>query len=136
MSEPSAKKRSLFALIADLPRLVGDLIREEIEQLKNELIGKVRHAGIGVALFAAAGFFAFFALAVLVAAAVLGIAQALPAWLAALIVAAALLVITGILAALGAAQLKRGLPPTPTETIHSVRQDVNAVKGIGKRVRP
>ena len=102
MSETPAQtrsaKRSLFALLADLPRLFGDLVREEIDQLKNEVVGKIKHAGIGIGLFAAAAFFAFFAVAVLVAAAVLGIAEALPAWLAALIVAVALLVITGILA--------------------------------------
>ena len=81
-------------------------------------------------------FFAFFAVAVLVAAAVLGIAEALPAWLAALIVAVALLVITGILAGIGVAQLKRGVPPTPTRTILSVKKDVDAVRGIGKREKP
>jgi hypothetical protein len=132
----SAQKRSLLSLIADLPRLLGDLVREEIAQLKAEMLGKIKHAGIGLGLFVGAGVFAFFALAVLVAAAVLGIAEALPGWLAALIVAAALLVITGILVAIGVAQLKRGVPPTPTETIRSVKQDLNAVKGIGKRDKP
>ncbi len=136
MSESPSSKRSLFALIADLPRLLGDLVRAEIEQLKAEIVGKVKHAGIGIGLFAAAGFFAFFALAVLIAAAILGIAVALPAWLAALIVAAALLLITGILAGIGMLHVKRGIPPTPIETIHSVKQDVNAIKGIGKREKP
>ena len=50
----------------------------------------MKAAGIGVAFFAVAALFGFFALATLVAAAVLGIAVALPAWLSALIVAAAL----------------------------------------------
>lgn len=136
MSESPSKKRSLFALIADLPRLFGDLVRAEIDQLKAEVIGKIKHAGIGVGLFAAAGFFAFFTLAVLIAAAVLGIAEALPAWLAALIVAAALLLIAGILIGIGTLHVKRGIPPTPSETIHSVKQDVNAIKGIGKREKP
>ena len=136
MSESPSKKRSLFALIADLPRLLGDLVRGEIEQLKAEIVGKIKHAGIGIGLFAAAGLFAFFAFAVLIAAAILGIAEALPAWLAALIVAAALLVITGVLAGIGILQVKRSVPPTPTETIHSVRQDVNAIRGIGKREKP
>ncbi len=136
MSESPPTKRSLFSLLADLPRLFGDLIREEIEQLKAEVIGKVKHAGIGIGLFVGAAVFAIFAVGVLVAAAVLGIAEALPGWLAALIVAAALLIITGILVAVGVAQLKRGVPPTPTQTIRSVRRDVDAVKGIRKRGRP
>ena len=136
MSESPSKKRSLFALIADLPKLFGDLVREEIAQLKAEVTGKLKHAGIGIGMFAAAAVFALFALGVLIVAAVLGIAEALPAWLAALIVAVALLIITGILAIIGVAQLKRGVPPTPTLTIRSVKQDVNAVKGIGKRDKP
>jgi len=70
---------------------------------------------------------------VLLAAAVLGIATALPAWLAALIVAGALLLITAILVLIGVNQLKRGVPPVPEETIASVKEDVNAIKGIGKR---
>jgi hypothetical protein len=136
MSESPSRKRSLFTLIADLPRLFGDLVRAELEQLKDEIVGKIKHAGIGVGLFAAAGFFAFFAFAVLIAAAILGIAEGLPGWLAALIVAAALLIITGILAAIAVNQVKRGVPPTPTDTIQSVKQDVNAIRGIGKREMP
>jgi hypothetical protein len=136
MSESPSRKRSLFTLIADLPRLFGDLVRAELEQLKDEIVGKIKHAGIGVGLFAAAGFFAFFAFAVLIAAAILGIAEGLPGWLAALIVAAGLLIITGILAAIGVNQVKRGVPPTPTDTIQSVKQDVNAIRGIGKREMP
>ncbi|MCU1506021.1 MAG: hypothetical protein QOG18_2064 [Microbacteriaceae bacterium] len=133
MSESTSKKRSLFALIADLPRLLGDLVREEIEQLKAEMLAKVKHAGVGIGLFAAAGFFAFFAIAVLIATAILGIAVALPAWLAALIVGVALLIITAILVGIGVTQVKRGIPPAPTETIKSVKKDVMAIKGIGKR---
>jgi hypothetical protein len=38
-----------------------------------------------------------------------------------------------VLVLVGVAQVKRGGPPAPTETIQSVRKDVNAIKGIGKR---
>jgi hypothetical protein len=133
MSDATQKKRSLFALIGDLPRLLGDLIRHELDSLKDEIVGKLKHAGIGIGLFVGAGLFAFFAICVLIAAAVLGIATALPAWLAALIVAAALLIITLILALIGMASLKKGMPPAPTETIESVKKDIDAIKGVGKR---
>jgi len=133
---PSTPKRSLLSLLAELPMLFGNLIREEIAQLKAEVVGKIKHAGIGIGVLVGAAVFAFFALGVLVAAAVLGIAVALPGWLAALIVAAALLIVTGILAGIGVAQLKRGVPPTPTRTIRSVKRDVDAVRGIRKRDKP
>jgi uncharacterized membrane protein len=133
---PSTPKRSLLSLLAELPMLFGNLIREEIAQLKAEVVGKIKHAGIGIGLLVGAAVFAFFALGVLVAAAVLGIAVALPGWLAALIVAVALLIVTGILVGIGVAQLKRGVPPTPTRTIRSVKRDVDAVRGIRKRDKP
>jgi hypothetical protein len=38
-----------------------------------------------------------------------------------------------VLALVGIRQLKRGMPPAPTQTITSVKKDVNAIKGIGKR---
>lgn len=136
MSTPRAdepRKRSLFTLIADIPSLITRLIKDEIEQLKDELIGKLKHAGIGIGLLAGAGAFLFFALAVFIAAAVIGLATVLPAWAAALIVGGALLVIAIVLVLIGVANLKRGVPPAPTKTIASVKKDVNAIKGIGKR---
>ena len=130
MGEP---KRSLFDLIGSLPRLITDLIQAELDRLKREMAAKAKKLGIGAGLLVGAAVFAYFAIQVLVAAAILGIAVALPAWLAALIVAAALLIITAILGAIGVAQLRRGTPPTPTETVASVKDDVRAFRGTGKR---
>lgn len=136
MSDDPTSKRSLFALIGDLPRLVISQVKNEIEQLKSEMIAKLKHAGIGVGLFAGAAFFAFFLFAVLIAAAILGFATIVPGWLAALIVAAILLVIVIVLALVGVRQVKQGVPPAPTETIKSVKKDVNTIKGVGKRENP
>jgi cytochrome c biogenesis protein CcdA len=132
--EPEARsKRSLFSLIGSLPTLISDLIKAELERFKAELATKLKAAGIGVAFFAVAAAFGFFALATFVAAAVLGIAVALPAWLSALIVAVALLIIAGVLAYLGVVKLRAGSPPTPVETIGSVKQDVRVITGTAKR---
>lgn len=115
-------KRSLFSLIADLPRLLAEAARSEIEALKKEMVDKAKHAGVGIGLLAVAGFFAFFAFAVLVAAAVLGIAVALPAWAAALIVATGLLLLTALLVLIGVSELKRGAPPTTEEAIERLKK--------------
>ncbi|HEY8912393.1 phage holin family protein [Lacisediminihabitans sp.] len=136
MSDDDRGRRSLFALIADLPRLLAELVKDELEQLKQEMLAKLRHAGVGVGLFVAAGLFAFFLMAVLIAAAILGLAVVLPGWAAALVVAGLLLVIVAILVGIGVAQVKQGMPPAPTETITSVKKDVNAIKGIGMREKP
>ena len=136
MTDPSFEarpKRSLFGLIGSLPGLISDLIRAELDRLKDEIATKAKAAGIGVALFAAAALFGFFALAVLLAAAILGIAVALPAWLAALIVGAVLLIIAGVLAFVGMKRFQAGTPPTPQDTIGSVKQDVRVLTGKEKR---
>jgi len=127
------ERRSIFRLIGDLPGALMALVRAELDSLKDEIVGKLKAAGIGIGLFVAAGLFAFFLVAVLITAAILGIATALPAWAAALIVAGVLLIIVVVLVLLGAASLKKGLPPAPTQTIKSVKKDVDAIKGIGKR---
>ncbi|MBU1586581.1 MAG: phage holin family protein [Actinobacteria bacterium] len=128
------QRRGLFKLIADIPSLLMDLVRGEIESFKQELIGKLKLAGVGIGLLVGAATFLFFALLVFLAAAVLGLATVLPAWAAALIVGGGILVIAVILALIGISSLKKGVPPAPTETIKSIKKDVRVIKGTGKRV--
>ncbi len=132
-STSTRERRGFFTLISDLPRLIRELIEAEIESLKAEIIGKLKAAGIGAGFLVTAATFAFFAVLVLTAAGVLALALVVPPWAAALIVGGALLVLAGIAAAIGVAQLKHGVPPTPTETIESVKEDVRVVRGIRKR---
>jgi len=126
-------KRSLFALIADIPALLSNLVRGEIDSLKQEIAAKLKAAGIGIGLLVGAATFAFFAVLVLIAAGVLGLATVLPAWAAALIVGGGILVIAVILALVGIASLKRGVPPAPTKTISSIKKDVRTIKGTGRK---
>lgn len=127
-----AQKRSLFSLVAGLPNQLTELVKSEFEQLKAELLRKIKHAGIGVGFLAVAAVFAFFAAGVLTAAAILGLAVVLPAWLATLIVAALLLIIVAIFVMLGLGQLKK-TGAEPTATMESVREDVRVIKGTTKR---
>ncbi len=132
MSTTPERKRSLFGLIGDLPGLLMDLVRSEIEQLKQEMIAKAKHAGVGVGILAAAATLLFFALGVFIAAAILGLATVLPAWAAALIIGGAILLLAVLLILIGVNQLKQG-NPTPDKTIESVQKDVKAITGTGKR---
>jgi hypothetical protein len=133
MSAEKSPRRSLFALIADLPGFLVDLFKSELELLKKEITDKLKLAGVGIGLLLLAASLAFFALAIFVAAAVLGLAEVLPAWAAALIVGGILLLLAVLLVLGGVASLKRSNPPTPTATIASVKQDVDAITGSGKR---
>lgn len=129
-------RRSLLKLISDLPTLVTDLIRGELDSLKKEITDKLKHAGIGAGLLVGAALFAFIALLVLIAAAVLGLATVLAPWLAALIIGVIILIIAAVLALIGIKSLKKGVPPAPTQTIKSLKKDVGAIKGTGKRDQP
>lgn len=128
-----SRKRTLGQLISDVPVLLQKLVRDEIESIKRELAKKAAFFGVGAGLFAAAGTLVFFAAALLITSATLGLATVLPAWLAALLVGLALLLIAGILVAVGVQSMKRGGQPVSPEVLESVRLDVNAVKGLGRQ---
>jgi len=122
-------KKSLGSLLGSLPELISRLIRGEIQLAKTELVAKLKEAGVGAGFLVGAALFGFFLLAVLITAGVLGLATVVAPWLAALIVAAVLLVITGVLALLGVKALKKGVPPVPKQAVDSVKADVAALKG-------
>lgn len=126
-------KRSLFTLIGDIPGLITALVRGEIESLKEELLGKLKLAGVGIGLIAAGLTFAFFALLLLLTAAVLGLATVLPGWASALIIGAIVLLVAATLALVGVASLKKGSPPTPTSTLKSIQKDVDTIKGTERK---
>lgn len=125
-------KRSLVELLRDLPGLLVQLAKDEVLQFTTEFKHRLKNAGVGVGLFVAAAFFGLVAFWVLVAAAILGLAEAFAPWLAALIVAVVFLIVTAVLAILGVRWVKRGLPPVPQESVDSIREDVKAVKGLGR----
>ncbi|SDY70563.1 phage holin family protein [Herbiconiux ginsengi] len=125
-------RRSLVSLLGELPTLIIALLKDEIENLKRELTARLAKLGIGVGLFVVAALLAFFALATLVAAAVLGLATVLPAWAAALIVAGALLLLAVILVLIGVSSIKKGMPIVPEDAITSIKKDINTVKGLGQ----
>jgi len=127
------RKKSLFALIADIPTLVTDLVQREIELVKTELIAKLKALGIGAGVIAGALLVLLAMLGVLLTAAILALSLIMPGWLAALLVAAVLLIIAVILGLVGYNILKKGIPPVPTESIDSIKRDIRAIKGIGKR---
>ena len=81
-------------------------------------------------MFSAAGLLAFFGLATLIATAVLALAEALPGWAAALIVAAVLLVGAGVLALVGKSRVSSGQPLTPERAVAGVREDVAILKEV------
>ncbi|MFJ4295468.1 phage holin family protein [Curtobacterium sp. NPDC089689] len=130
------KPRSLFGLVGDVPKLVKELVTGELNLLKAEMLAKVKIFALAAGLLIAALVIVLYAIGVLLTAAVMGLATVMPAWLAALIVAVVMLVVAAILGLIGWKRFKKGLPITPKRTIDSVKNDVNAVKGLGKKPTP
>ncbi|MEV6909017.1 phage holin family protein [Amycolatopsis sp. NPDC051071] len=120
--------RSVGELVSDLSDEVKRLVRDEMRLAAVELRGKGKRMGIGAGLFGAAGLFALFGLATLIAAVVLALALVMPAWLAAVVTGAALLLIAGISALVGKKEVASATPPVPEEAIEGVRKDVDTVK--------
>ncbi|SEB13338.1 phage holin family protein [Leifsonia sp. 21MFCrub1.1] len=121
--------RPLPELTKDLVAQLRRLVASEIALFKAEMAAKAKAAGIGAGLLVGALLFLFFAFAVLVTAAVLGFALILPAWLAALIVAAILLLIGVVLGLIGWRSLKKGVPPVPDDLGSELSADAKALKG-------
>ncbi|MCL3863123.1 phage holin family protein [Actinotalea sp. K2] len=119
---------SIGELVATLSDKLSQLIRDEIRLAKAEMAEKAKHAAIGVGLFVGAALLGFFALAVLITTAILGLANAVPAWLAALIVGLVLLIIAAVLALLGKKAVSQGVPPVPERATEGVKRDVDAIK--------
>ena len=107
--------RSTARLVSDLPRITVELVQAELASFVAEIKARLVKAGIGAGLLVAGALVAFFALATLIAAAVLGLALVMNGWLAALIVFVVLLVIAGIAALVGLRSVKRGLKGTDTD---------------------
>jgi hypothetical protein len=121
---------------ADLVKLAAEqvarLVRDELKLAQTELAAKGRRAGMGIGMFGAAGVVALYGVAALVAAAIIGLAAVLPAWLSALLVGLVLLAAGAILALVGRGQVKRATPAAPSEAVRNVKADLDTIAGAVK----
>ena len=122
-------------LVKQLSEQTQALARKEVELAKLELTEKGKRAGLGAGMFGGAGLMALYGLGALTAAAILGLATALDAWLAALIVAAVYFAVAGILALTGKSKVQQATPPVPEQATESVKEDVEWAKTKAKAGR-
>lgn len=133
----TARDLSTAELVRQATDQVSRLVRDELELARMELAEKGRHAGKGAGLLGGGGLVALYGVGVLILALVFGLAEAMPLWLAALIVGVLLLVLAVVLALSGRSQVRRATPPMPRATVRSVRADVDAVtSAVRERGRP
>jgi hypothetical protein len=124
-----AKAKSFFSLLTDIPHLIAQLIRAELELLKAELVSKLKAIGIGLGLFAISISLIVLALLLLVLSGVFALALVLPLWAAALIAGGGVLILAVVVAALGAGAMAGSTSPAPNETVESIRADIRVFRG-------
>ncbi|GAA3884123.1 phage holin family protein [Saccharothrix violaceirubra] len=121
------QEASTAELVGRLSEQVSRLAREEMRLAVAEIKEKGRHVGIGAGLLGGAGVLAWFGVGTLIAALVLTLALAMPAWSAAFVVTVAVFAVAGVLALIGRRQIARGTPPVPEEAIESMKADISTV---------
>ncbi len=123
--------RSLVALFSDLWRETWTLLRDETDLAKAEISEKVDRMQTGIASLAIGGAVVFAGFLCLLAAAVAGLAHALPPdmadWLSPLIIGAIVVIIGFIMLAAGRSTFKSE-NLAPTRTMRSMRRDAQLAR--------
>lgn len=120
--------RAVGQLVKDASEQMSRLVRDEMRLATEELKQKGSRVGAGAGLMGAAGVSALYGGGALVACVVLALALVLPAWLAALLVGVALLLVAGVLALMGRQRVKEAGPAVPEQAVRNVKKDVETVK--------
>jgi Putative Actinobacterial Holin-X, holin superfamily III len=124
----AAPERSAGDLIKLMSEQVSTLIRDELKLTQLEMTRKGKQAGIGAGMLGGSGVIALYGLGCLIACVIIAISGMIAAWLAALVVGAALLAVAGIAALIGKSRLQKATPPVPQEAVHSVKTDIDEIK--------
>jgi hypothetical protein len=120
---------SLGAAAKEVADHAKTLAKLEVELASLELKRKLAALGIGIGLLVGGAVFGVFGLGLLLATIVAALATFLSTWLALLIVTAAVFLVTGTLALVGLAKVKKGTPPKPELAIREAKRTTEALKG-------
>jgi hypothetical protein len=130
MATPESES-GLGAAARQVTEKASSIARLELELATLELKQKGAALGLGIGLAIAAAAIALYAIGFLFATIAAGLAEAMPFWLALLIVTLALFLVTGILAWLAVRSLQRGTPPVPQQAIDEAKLTAEALKSDG-----
>ena len=129
----TAEERSAGELVKQVAEHVSVLVRDDLKLAQLEMTRKGKQAGFGAGLLGGGGIVALYGVGCLIACVIIAVSGAVAAWLAALIVGAALLAVAGIAALLGKGRLQKATPPVPQETVASIKTDVEEIKERAQR---
>jgi uncharacterized membrane protein YqjE len=127
-AEPTTGELPVGELTTRLVDQVARLVRQELELARVEATRRVKRMGLGASMFGGAGLLAFFGMACLIAAAVLGLSNVTRPWLAALVVGAACFLVAALVALPGKKGFTSRHPAGPQDTVESLKADAAAVR--------
>ena len=126
--QAAAPEHSTGELVKLVAEQVSVLVRDELKLAQLEMGDKAKQAGKGAGMLGGGGVVALYGVACLIACVIIAISHSVQAWLAALIVGGALLVVAAVVTAAGRSKMRKGTPPTPTAAVESVKTDLQEVK--------
>jgi membrane protein len=124
----SAQERSTGELVQQLSEQVSVLVRDELKLAQLEMTRKGKQAGLGIGMMGGSALVALYGVGCLIACVVIALSGAVAAWLAALIVGAALLAAAGVAALMGKGRLQQATPPVPEQAVDGIKTDVEEIK--------
>jgi hypothetical protein len=122
------RERPIGDLVKQLAGQTSTLVRQELDLAKAEMSQKASIAGKGAGLLGGAAVAGLLAAGALTAWLILALAEVIPAWLAALLVALALGALAAVLALQGRNRIRAATPPVPEQTVETVKEDVEWAK--------
>jgi uncharacterized membrane protein YqjE len=120
-------QRSFADVLQDIVGNLQQIIRSEFRLARAELKEKAGRAAKPATILATGAILGFYGLGFLLLAIVYALSIALPIWLAALIVATLLIIISAILVVSGRNKLKQ-IQPLPEKTVETVKENVQWAK--------
>ena len=128
MPTRAGERRGLGAAAKLVSERASSLVRLELQLAAAELKQKVVALGLGIALLVGAAVLGLFALLFALATAAAALATTLSTWLALLVVTAGLVLLAGVLGALGLGRVRKGTPPIPVQAIEEAKLTTEALK--------
>jgi uncharacterized membrane protein YqjE len=130
--ETERESRGLGATAKYVAEHASSLVRLELELAALEVKHKVASLAMGIALAVTAAVLLLFAIGFGLAAAAAGLATTTSTWVALLIVTGGVVVLAGLLGALGLRAIKKGTPPLPEQALEEARLTTEALKHDGR----
>lgn len=128
MAGEDLREKTLGELLGQLSQETATLVRQEVELAKAEVGQKAKAGGAAAGMFGGAAFAALLAAGTFTAFLILVLAEAMPAWVAALVITLVYAGAATFLALRGKERVKDMTPPVPEQTVETLKEDVEWAK--------